>query len=196
MGDRIIAEQPVHVMKAMAAIYLLAPQIPMLFMGEEWGARDAFPYFCDLNEELNEMVRNGRREELSRLPGFDTDDLLDPTAPSTFEMAKLDWSNLTEPESVDMHDFYTSLLAIRHQKIVPLLAGMRRGEIVAESGFTAVAVDWPLASGGRLCLRANLGDEAIAMDPATDKAEAIFGLVASSGSNLSPWSVYWSVCRE
>ncbi|MBO9197753.1 malto-oligosyltrehalose trehalohydrolase [Rhizobium sp. 16-449-1b] len=196
MGDRIIAAQPVPVIKAMAAIYLLAPQIPMLFMGEEWGARDAFPYFCDLNEELNEMVRNGRREELSRLPGFDTDDLLDPTAPSTFEMAKLDWSNLTEPDCAEMHDFYTSLLAIRHQKIVPLLAGMQRGEIVAGSGFTAVAVDWPLASGGRLCLRTNLGNETIALEPAADEAETIFGSGASSAKNLTPWSVYWSVSRE
>ncbi|WP_296433392.1 malto-oligosyltrehalose trehalohydrolase [Rhizobium sp. UBA1881] len=196
MGDRIIAAQPVHVIKSMAAVYLLAPQIPMLFMGEEWGARDAFPYFCDLNEELNEMVRKGRREELSRLPGFDTDDLLDPTAPSTFEMAKLDWSAVTDPHCADMRDFYASLLAIRHKKIVPLLAGMRRGEIVAGSDFSAVAADWSLASGGRLCLRANLGEETIAMDPMTDGAEAIFGLDASSGSNLSPWSVCWSVSRE
>ncbi len=196
LGDRIIAGQPTHVIKAMAAVYLLAPQIPMLFMGEEWGARDTFPYFCDLNEELNEMVRKGRREELSRLPGFDTDDLLDPTAPSTFEMAKLDWSAVTDPHCADMRDFYASLLTIRHQKIVPLLAGMRRGEIVAGSGFTTVAVDWSLASGGRLALRANLGNEKIAMDPVTDGAEAIFGLGASSGSNLSPWSVYWSVSCE
>ena len=196
MGDRVIAAQPVHIVKAMAAVYLLAPQIPMLFMGEEWGARDAFPYFCDLNDELNEMVRKGRREELSRLPGFDADDLLDPTAPSTFEMAKLDWSSMNEPAAAAMHDFYAALLAIRHQKIVPLLTGMRRGEITAPSGFTAVAIDWPLATGGRLRLRANLGNETVAIDTLMDDTEMLFSLGSSSGGNLSPWSVFWSVGHE
>jgi 1,4-alpha-glucan branching enzyme len=99
----------------------------MLFMGEEWGAREPFPYFCDFDEELNEKVRKGRGEELSRLPGFDAHDLLYPTAQSTFEKAKLDWSQLSGPDASEMLVFYRSLLALRHQRIVPLLKGTGSG---------------------------------------------------------------------
>ena len=48
-GDRIAATSPLKALRAAAAVYLLLPQIPMLFMGEEWGASSPFPFFCDLH---------------------------------------------------------------------------------------------------------------------------------------------------
>jgi maltooligosyltrehalose trehalohydrolase len=56
--------------RAVAAIYLLAPQIPMLFMGEEWGATQPFPFFCDFPPPLDEAVRNGKRSEFAKFPEF------------------------------------------------------------------------------------------------------------------------------
>ena len=67
-GERLTALVPPEVMRALASVYLLAPQIPMLFMGEEWGAASPFPFFCDFSGELAEVVRKGRREEFSRFP--------------------------------------------------------------------------------------------------------------------------------
>jgi 1,4-alpha-glucan branching enzyme len=62
LGDRMVTYRPLEPIKAASAVYLLSPQVPMLFMGEEWGAREPFPYFCDFDEDLNEKVRKGRRE--------------------------------------------------------------------------------------------------------------------------------------
>ncbi|MBY3174215.1 malto-oligosyltrehalose trehalohydrolase [Rhizobium leguminosarum] len=190
LGDRILASSPADVGKAVAAIYLLAPEIPMLFMGEEWGAREPFPFFCDFDEDLNEKVRKGRREELSRLPGFDADDLLDPTAPSTFAAAKLDWSKLASSEVLD---FYRALLGLRHRKIVPLLKGAGAGNAVYRSAGSALAVDWTLAQNRRLHLHANLGAEAAPLVSQRDDGETIFRLGGSDGGDLAPWTVIWSI---
>ena len=190
LGDRILASSPADAVKAVTSIYLLAPEIPMLFMGEEWGAREPFPFFCDFDEDLNEKVRRGRREELSRLPGFDADDLLDPTAPSTFAAAKLDWSKCA---SSDVLDFYRTLLGLRHRRIVPLLKGAGAGKAVYRSAGSALAVDWTLAQNRRLHLRANLGNEAVPLSLQQDDAETIFRLGGSDGDNLAPWTVMWSI---
>lgn len=189
LGDRVLASSPADVAKAVAAVYLLAPEIPMLFMGEEWGAREPFPFFCDFDEDLNEKVRKGRREELSRLPGFDADDLLDPTAPSTFAAAKLDWSKLAS----EVLDFYRTLLDLRHRRIVPLLKGAGAGNAVYHSAGSALAVDWTLAQNRRLHLRANLGNEAAPLVSQQDDGETIFRLGGSDGGNLAPWTVIWSI---
>ncbi|WHO75484.1 malto-oligosyltrehalose trehalohydrolase [Rhizobium sp. BT03] len=190
LGDRVMASSPADAVKAVTSIYLLAPEIPMLFMGEEWGAEEPFPFFCDFDEKLNEKVRKGRREELSRLPGFDAADLLDPTAPSTFAAAKLDWSKRASSEILD---FYRTLLDVRHRKIVPLLKGVTAGSAAYRSAGNAIAVDWSLAEGRHLHLRANLGNEAAALSSQRDGAETIFRVGGSDGCDLAPWAVIWSL---
>lgn len=190
-GDRVMVSSPADAVKAVISIYLLAPEIPMLFMGEEWGAAEPFPFFCDFDEELNEKVRKGRREELSRLPGFDAEDLLDPTAPSTFAAAKLDWSKRT---ASDVLEYYRTLLDLRHRRIVPLLKGAAGGSAVYRSAGNAIAVDWTLAESRHLHLRANLGDDAVSpLDQQQLDAETIFCLGRSDGGDLAPWTVIWSM---
>ncbi|PDT02803.1 malto-oligosyltrehalose trehalohydrolase [Rhizobium chutanense] len=191
LGDRVLASSPVDAVKAVISIYLLAPEIPMLFMGEEWGATEPFPFFCDFDEDLNEKVRQGRRQELSRLPGFDAGDLLDPTTPLTFAAAKLDWSKRT---TSDMLDYYKTLLDLRHRRIVPLLKGAVGGSAVYRSAGNAIAVDWTLAESRRLHLRANLGNAAAPLlEPRQDDTETIFRLGGSGGDGLGPWTVIWSI---
>ncbi len=51
-GERLSAIAPPEAVRAVAAVYLLLPQIPMLFMGEEWGATQPFPFFCDFAGDL------------------------------------------------------------------------------------------------------------------------------------------------
>ena len=46
-GERLTHATPPSAVRAIAAVFLLAPQIPMLFMGEEWAAAQPFPFFCD-----------------------------------------------------------------------------------------------------------------------------------------------------
>ncbi len=193
LGDRIIAAQPENVIKALAAIYLLSPQTPMLFMGEEWNAREPFPYFCDFNEELKQKVRDGRREELSRLPGFDSEDLPDPTTEATFASAKLNWSSIRDPSSAQMLDFYRMLLEMRQQRIVPLLKAAAHNSSVFQSSGRALLVDWTLNGGTQLHLRTNLSNEVVSIPRLQRPAEdQILTLGHAEHDTLAPWSVVWS----
>ncbi len=188
LGDRMITYRPLDRLKAIATLYLLSPQIPMLFMGEEWGAREPFPYFCDFNEELNGKVREGRRKELSRLPGFDTDELLDPTAMSTFEMARLDWSRLAEPQALEMLVLYRSLLTLRHQRIVPLLKGTGGGVGRHHRHGSMTVAEWVLNNGSTLRLLANLSDKT-GTPPSPPSGEVIFSRGAATDEIFGPWAV-------
>jgi maltooligosyltrehalose trehalohydrolase len=84
--------------RALTALWLLAPQTPMLFQGQELGTSKPFLYFSDHRDHLADLVREGRREELA---GFRStthpalrDFLPDPSSPESFEVSKLD-----EPEN-------------------------------------------------------------------------------------------------
>ena len=192
-GDRMVTYAPPERLQSIAAVYLLLPQIPMLFMGEEWGARTPFPYFCDFNEELNEAVRKGRRKELSRLPGFDTDDLLDPTAPSTFASAKLDWQGLGDDKAAEWLDLYRELLALRRERIVPLLGGAGVTAGTARRDRGVVAVRWNLAGGETLSVVANLSDELGPEVSLRSGEEPLYALRAAPGQPMPAWSVLWSI---
>ena len=103
LGERINAIVDPHVVRSLAATYLLLPQIPMLFMGEEWCATQPFPYFVDMEGELGDKIREGRRNEFSKFPEFadpaNREKIPDPLAESTFLSAKLDWNELNKPRS-------------------------------------------------------------------------------------------------
>lgn len=188
MGDRMAVRQPEAALKAVAAVYLLAPQVPMLFMGEEWGSKAPFPYFCDFHEELNALVREGRKRELSRLPGFDADHALDATDEATFRSAKLDWDGLAE--SAGMLAFYRDLLSLRHREIIPRLRHLKAGGGRHDPEAGHVKVEWRLSDGHRLRLAANLSARAVRSEvPSAEKPLVALGDVG--GDNLSPWSVGW-----
>ena len=99
-GNRIATLAEPDAVRALVSIYLLSPQIPMLFMGEEWAADEPFPFFSDLPPDLREVTLEGRKEELKTAPEHDdpdkpdVDETLDPTKLATFKAAKLDWSVL------------------------------------------------------------------------------------------------------
>jgi maltooligosyltrehalose trehalohydrolase len=87
LGERLHAIASPEAIRALAAAYLLLPQTPMIFMGEEWGAKQPFPFFCDFEGELADAVREGRRAEFAGFPEFHDpeqhDRIPDPLAEST-----------------------------------------------------------------------------------------------------------------
>ena len=192
-GDRMITYTDPQALKAITAIYLLLPQIPMLFMGEEWGASTPFPFFCDLDEDLNDIVREGRRKELSPLPGFEGEDIPDPTALSTFLSGKLDWAALRGDPAVQWLAFYQSLLMTRRQWIVPLLDQGIEGVGTTHQEGTTVVVEWKLAREAKLRLMANLSPAPGAFVPRSDKAETIFSLGGVANEKLPPWGILWRI---
>jgi maltooligosyltrehalose trehalohydrolase len=201
MGDRLIELAPVAALRAATAVLLLLPQIPMLFMGEEWGARQPFAFFCDFHGELADAVRNGRREEFARFPEFadphTRDRIPDPQAPDTFLRSRLDWNARTTGESQQWLDFYRRLLAMRRSEIVPRLpriAGYAGKFLVLASGV--VSVNWRVGDDEQLLLLANLSPVAALVPPQESGGHVIWqegGEINSEG--IAPWTVRWSVRR-
>ena len=82
---------------------LLSPQIPLLFMGEEWGETNPFGFFTDFDGELAKAVREGRRREFAKWPHFASEEhsalIADPNAESTFEESRLDWRKIASSQA-------------------------------------------------------------------------------------------------
>ena len=93
LGDRLEAIAKPKAIEGALAITLLAPMVPMLFMGEEWGSKAPFPFFCDFEGELAEAVRQGRRREFAGAYAKYGDEVPDPLAAATCESAVLDWNS-------------------------------------------------------------------------------------------------------
>jgi maltooligosyltrehalose trehalohydrolase len=204
-GERINRLAPPEAVRAVAAIYLLLPQIPMLFMGEEWAATSPFPFFSDYGGELGEAVRRGRAEQLARTGQVDEERLRrapDPQADSTFLSAKLRWEELNEPLHTAQLDWYRRVLAVRRERIVPLLDALEPcGTYRVHSGGQ-LECEWVVTPDVSLRLRANLSPAA-SLGPAASDA---FGPADShdvlwlEGSQpepgtLGPWSVLWTLER-
>jgi malto-oligosyltrehalose trehalohydrolase len=194
-GDRLTASAPDEAVRAIAAIYLLAPQIPMLFMGEEWAAAQPFPFFCDFSAPLSDAVRDGRRAEFARFPEFQDpatrNRIPDPTAAKTFGSAKLRWEDSGRPPHAAWLDWYRRLLSARRQHIVPRLRNIAgdagRYRIVGPNAFV---VSWTMGDGSQLHLAANLradrtgGFPAVTGDPIWTEGQA-------TDDQLAPWTVLW-----
>ncbi len=162
-GTRLAARASAAALHAGLAIILLSPQIPLLFMGEEWGTRRPFAFFCDFDPELAQSVRDGRRREFAGFPEFHDEAarerIPDPMASATFEMSRLDWDELSRTEHVRWLARYRALIDLRMREIVPRLAGMSGfAGCYRALGPRTVTVEWHLGDGARLLLAANFSD--------------------------------------
>ncbi len=103
------------------ALLCLAPTVPMLFMGEEYGERNPFLYFSSHPEpELAEAVRTGRRAEFDAFSAFTDIEVPDPQAVSTFEASVLDRATAQTEGGRARTRLWTDVLALRRS--LPALA--------------------------------------------------------------------------
>ncbi len=118
-GERLSTQISYAAWCAASALLLLSPEVPLLFMGQEWAAPEPFLYFTDHNEELGRLVTEGRREEFSRFSAFadarNHASIPDPQNPETFRKSKLDWAILRNEEHAKCQRWYQALLHIRKQ---------------------------------------------------------------------------------
>ena len=123
--------------------------IPMLFMGEEWGSKAPFPFFCDFQGDLADAVRKGRRREFAGAYAKYGDEIPDPLEQSTFQSAVLDWESRNEPAGRKRLALVRELLAIRRREIVPRLAGAAFGDAhAADNGL--LTANWRMGDGATL----------------------------------------------
>ena len=155
LGDRLSGAQldlDPGVLAGGAAILLTSPYTPMLFMGEEWGARTPWQFFTDhTNPEIARLTAEGRRGEFAS-HGWDADDVPDPQDPATFASSKLDWSEPATAPHDRLLGWYRDLLALRRSE--PDLRDARLG--TAEVSWVGRRLS--VRRGGHLVL-VNLSDE-------------------------------------
>jgi maltooligosyltrehalose trehalohydrolase len=114
-GERLATTFDHALVRALTAVLLLGPQVPMLFQGQETGSRRPWRFFVDHEECLNEAVRKGRAEFVAQFPRLATAEaqarLGDPCAEQTFRDCILDPAERTlENPWVRLH---RDLLALR-----------------------------------------------------------------------------------
>ena len=167
-GERIAElaqrQQRGDALRALLACVLLAPAVPMLFMGEEFAASTPFLYFCDFHGDLARAVRDGRRSEFARFATFADpaarDAIPDPNEEATFVRSRLDWTEREREPHRTWLALYRTLLTLRHERLMPWLRQASSGRCI-EDDAPALHVQWPLGPGRQWHLLANLSDEPI-----------------------------------
>ena len=149
-GDRVSATLSPGLLKVGAALVLTSPFTPMLWMGEEWGARTPWQFFSDHEGDLGEAVRQGRRAEFAS-HGWDTEDVPDPQAESTFRASQLDWSELEQDDAAELLAWTRDLVALRRER--PELSDGRRDRVQVSYDEDA---RWLVVRRGTLALAVNL----------------------------------------
>jgi maltooligosyltrehalose trehalohydrolase len=189
LGDRLESLAAEKAVEAALAITLLAPMVPMLFMGEEWGATEPFPFFCDFQGDLAHAVRNGRRKEFAGAYAKYGNEIPDPLDEATFRSATLDWDARDLPKAHRRLKLVRDLLSVRRQEIVPRLVRARFGDASAEDNGL-LSARWRMGDGTLLHLLANLSGQA------TNFQTEVAGTKIWGGDLsdvISPWSVHWHI---
>jgi maltooligosyltrehalose trehalohydrolase len=190
LGDRLESIADPTAIEAALAVTLLAPMTPMLFMGEEWGSKSPFPFFCDFKGGLADAVRRGRRREYAWAYAKHGDEVPDPLAPATFRSAVLDWHH---PVGQKRLALVRELLTIRRREIASRSAGAVFGEAHANDDGLLTA-SWRMGDDTTLRLTANLSPNEIASTSSHTNGTPIWGREAAG--RLPPWSVFWRIARE
>jgi maltooligosyltrehalose trehalohydrolase len=138
-GERLSMLLEVPQLKAIAALTLLSPFVPLLFQGEEWGAATPFLYFTDHQDpQLGRLVAEGRSREFSafRWQG----DVPNPQDPATFARSKLDWSELSQPRHAELFEWYRALIRLRRDRVRAPLES--RADLQRSGVDFDAAADW------------------------------------------------------
>ena len=120
VGNRARGERSSHLMslrrlEIAAALVMMAPFIPMLFQGEEWGASSPFLYFTDHEDpQLGRAVTEGRRREFAAFSAHAAD-VPDPQALETFERSKLIWAERDKEPHAGLLDWHRRLIRLRRE---------------------------------------------------------------------------------
>ena len=145
-GERLTALIPRGARKVVAALLLLAPHTPLLFMGQEYDETAPFQFFADFQDPaLKKAVSEGRRSEFK---DFDFNDVPDPEDPQTFGRSRLTWADAAENR--EMLEWYRQLLQLRKQYVT-------NSERIADANYEAGVLTMTVpATEAKLMVQASL----------------------------------------
>ncbi|WP_374949207.1 malto-oligosyltrehalose trehalohydrolase [Mucilaginibacter sp.] len=131
VGNRMLGERSstlfsFEMQKLMAGAVMVAPYLPMLFMGEEYAEENPFLYFVSHSDpELIDAVRKGRKAEFASF--YADGEAPDPQAVTTFEQSKLNWDTVNAGNHKIMRNYYKALIGLRKQ--LPALHTLNRNQL-------------------------------------------------------------------
>ena len=119
-GERLNHQVDAATYRAASALLLLAPQTPLLFMGQEWAASSPFLFFTDHEPELGRRVREGRLREFRSYRAFQEatalESIPDPQDEATFLASHLDWSERDGDQQASTLRLYEDLIGVRRNE--------------------------------------------------------------------------------
>ncbi len=159
-GDRLSASLSDERIAAGATLLLTAPFVPMLFMGEEWGAATPWQFFTSYREpELGRLVRQGRQREFAEHGWQSSGPVPDPQDPETMHRSVLNWDEVPDPDHRRILAWYRGLITLRRS--VPDLGPGRLGEAVVRTDPSA---GWVCVHRGAHLVAVNLGSKTVTID--------------------------------
>lgn len=199
-GERLTRLAPPERLRAGLAVLLLAPQIPMLFMGEEYGALQPFLYFCDYHGDLAQAISDGRRNEFASFGAFADEQqrqrIPDPNAEATYLESQLDPDDQAESPHREWLAYTQALLTVRAEKLVPLIPEIVPGAARYTTDDHKLTVTWPLKGNRTLVMEANFGDASKRGDLSGSRPRDLWYSTAGASTqdeDLLPWEVRLSL---
>jgi len=177
-GDRLTTLIAPETLEAALALLLLAPFVPLLFMGEEWASRTPFLFFTDFpDEDLREAVRKGRRKEFEAFTSFGGEEIPDPNEIDTFAAS----IPAREADAGQRRrELVRALIAVRQKHIAPYIESAR--SVGAEAlGDSSLRAAWSLGH-ATLTVFVNVGETDVAVPPPSPSAAWLHGDAADVAS--------------
>ncbi len=168
MGERLRTLCSDDALRAATGLLLLSPQIPLLFMDEEYGSKQPFLFFTDYTGDLADAVREGRRKEFARFSAFADEKrralIPDPNDPQTLAASsppRRPRDTADDKDALEWMHFYKSALAVRAKLIAPRLRHAKAlGATVLKTAngqqTNALTARWKLDDGETLTIALNL----------------------------------------
>lgn len=147
--------------RAMTALLLLGPALPMLFQGQEFDSTRPFTYFADHEGELNTAVEGGRLEFLTQFAGLSSREMRDrlpkPGDERMFRRCKLsDAERTADAAALRLH---RDLLRIRRDDDVLRQVGTPAVHLESAAPTSAVLLIRYISDDGHRLLIVNLGPD-------------------------------------
>lgn len=164
VGNRAQGERMEHLVgmdaaKVALGLVLMAPFVPMLFMGEEFAASSPFLYFADHEDvEMAKLVSEGRKRDFAAF-GFAEIDVPDPEDRHTFEMSKLKWSEVHEGKHAEMLEWTRALIQMRRSTYALNDGDINHMKVEFDAGKR-----WLTMQRGEVRTLMNIGGEMVRME--------------------------------